>query len=59
MANQKKDSPSGLPHLAICSVPMQPWETLYPLEDGLKNGTIFPSLNKVFFAGEKVGGEKK
>lgn len=35
--------------LAIATVPMQPWETPYEPEKSLKQGTIFPSLDKPFF----------
>lgn len=36
--------------LAIATVPMQPWETPYEPEKALKQGTIFPCLDKPFFA---------
>lgn len=36
-------------HLAIASVPIQSWETLYDYEEALKIGTLFPGLNKPFF----------
>lgn len=39
--------------LAIATVPMQPWITPYEPEKGLKQGTIFPNLDKPFF---KTGG---
>ena len=35
--------------LAIASVPMQLWETPYDPAVGLKQGTIFPSLDLPFF----------
>ena len=38
------------PHLAIATVPMQRWEPLYECGEGLRYGTIFPSLHKPFFA---------
>lgn len=40
---------AGLP-LAIATIPMQPWETPYEPEKALKQGTIFPCLDKPFFA---------
>lgn len=36
--------------LAIATVPMQPWETPYDPEKSLKQGTIFPGLDKPFYA---------
>ncbi|MDK2807516.1 MAG: spore coat protein [Clostridiales bacterium] len=41
-------------NLAIVTVPQQEWSTLYKEEDALNIGTIFPALNKPFFAGEAV-----
>lgn len=38
----------GLP-LAIATVPMQQWETPYDPQKGLKQGTIFPSLDLPFY----------
>lgn len=35
--------------LAIATVPMQPWETPYAPEKALKQGTIFPALDRPFF----------
>ena len=32
-------------------VPMQNWETPYPMEQGFRWGTIFPSLNYPFMGG--------
>lgn len=32
-------------------VPKQPWERLYDIEDGLRRGTIFPSLDLPFCGG--------
>lgn len=40
--------------LAIASIPVQPWETLYDPEKALKQGTAFPCLDLPFF---KTGGE--
>ncbi|MBT9776040.1 spore coat associated protein CotJA [Clostridium sp. MCC353] len=40
-------------HLAIATVPMQPWEQPYTPEKALAEGTIFPCLNLPFF----IGGE--
>ena len=41
--------------LAIATVPMQPWETPYDAATALKQGTIFPCLDKPFYVtrGEK------
>ena len=36
-------------HLAIASVPIQQWNTVYDEEQAFKAGTIFPELNKPFF----------
>ncbi len=36
--------------LAIVTVPLQPWETPYEPAEALQRGTIFPSLDKPFFA---------
>ena len=36
-------------HLAIASVPIQEWNTVYDEEQAFKAGTIFPELNKPFF----------
>ena len=41
--------------LAIATVPMQPWETPYDAATALKQGTIFPCLDKPFY---ETGGEK-
>lgn len=38
--------------LAIASIPMQKWETLYSPEEALREGTAFPSLNLPFFITE-------
>ena len=38
---------SALP-LAMAYVPFQTWETPYELMEGLRQGTIFPSLDKPF-----------
>lgn len=35
--------------LAIATVPVQPWETPYAPEKALKQGTIFPALDKPFY----------
>ena len=37
--------------LGMASVPMQQWTTIYDLCTGLKQGTIFPDLDKPFFLG--------
>lgn len=44
---------SGLT-IAMATVPMQPWETPYEPAKSLKQGTIFPCLDKPFF---KTGGD--
>ncbi len=36
-------------------VPMQQWETPYPMERGFMRGTIFPSLDLPFMVGGCVG----
>ena len=41
--------------VAMCYVPRQAWCEPYGLEQGLKNGTIFPDLNKPF-RGIRKGG---
>ena len=41
--------------LAIATVPMQPWEPPYDAATALKQGTIFPCLDKPFYV---TGGEK-
>ena len=41
--------------LAIATVPMQPWETPYDAATALKQGTIFPCLDKPFYV---TGGKK-
>ena len=41
--------------LAIATVPMQPWETPHDAATALKQGTIFPCLDKPFYV---TGGEK-
>ena len=45
----KGDDDMEQQHLAIASVPMQNWETLYDWDQALATGTIFPGLNKPFF----------
>lgn len=37
-------------HLAIASVPLQPWGKLYGEEEAFCCGTVFTDLNKPFFA---------
>lgn len=37
--------------LAMAFVPMQPWETPFDFEEGLKEGTIFPGLRLPFGGG--------
>lgn len=35
--------------LTIATIPMQPWETPYDPATGLRQGTIFPGLDKPFY----------
>lgn len=45
-------------HLAIASVPAQPWNgQLYEWDQAIKIGTIFPELNLPFFAAESLPGQ--
>ncbi len=45
-------------HLAIASVPAQPWNgQLYDWDQAIKIGTIFPELNLPFFAAESLPGQ--
>ncbi|BBF43944.1 hypothetical protein lbkm_2632 [Lachnospiraceae bacterium KM106-2] len=37
--------------LAIASVPCQKWVNTYDYANALKEGTIFPELNKPFYCG--------
>lgn len=39
-----------IPHLAITSIPVQEWNEVYDEEQAFRNGTIFPELNKPFYA---------
>lgn len=41
--------------LAIASVPCQKWDKIYDLETALKEGTVFPELNRPFFKADKTG----
>ncbi len=43
-------------HLAIAAIPVQCWETPYDSATGLRQGTIFPSLDLPFFV--TAGGPK-
>lgn len=43
-------------HLAIASVPVQSWGSLYDQDAALKNGTVFQDLDLPFFAAEQVPG---
>lgn len=51
--NCKSAGPSPTPEeglvLAMATVPMQPWETVYEPAVGLRQGTIFPGLDKPFY----------
>lgn len=43
--------------LAMASVPVQSWETLYAPDVALMKGTIFPSLDLPFYAADEwIGG---
>ncbi len=35
--------------LAMATVPMQPWETPYDPPTALRQGTVFPGLDKPFY----------
>ena len=37
------------PSPAMASVPVQEWETTYDLAQSLRQGTIFPSLDLMFY----------
>lgn len=37
-------------HLSIASVPVQQWQEVYEEEKAFTNGTLFPELDKPFFA---------
>ena len=39
--------------LAMTFMDMQPLESVYPTEEALCNGTLFPNLNKPFYGGMK------
>ena len=39
--------------LAMCYVPMQRWNTTYPLDRALTRGTIFPELDLPFTGGRE------
>ena len=43
-------------NLAIVSIPIQSWSNVYTLDSALKIGTIFPDLNKPFYAAEPPQG---
>lgn len=38
--------------LAIATIPVQQWNTVYDCEEAMKVGTIFPELNLPFFAAD-------
>lgn len=42
-------------HLAIASVPVQPWGQIYDSQTALKKGTIFQNLDMPFFAADDGG----
>ena len=43
-------------NLAIVSIPLQSWSEVYTLDSALKIGTIFPDLDKPFYAAEAPKG---
>lgn len=45
----KLPAPGAGLQLAIATIPMQLWETLYEPGKALKQGTVFPSLDLPFF----------
>lgn len=45
----------NLQHLAITSVPIQPWGATYDAAQALKRGTIFQDLDMPFFAADDAG----
>lgn len=47
-------SPEAGLALTMATVPLQPWETPYKPSVSLRQGTIFPSLDKPFY---KTGGD--
>lgn len=42
-------------HLAIASVPIQPWGQIYDSQTALKKGTIFQDLDMPFYAADDGG----
>ena len=42
-------------HLAIASIPMQPWGQLYDAPTALKKGTVFQDLDMPFFSADDGG----
>ncbi len=42
-------------HLAIASIPLQPWGAIYDGPEALKRGTIFQDLDMPFFAADDPG----
>lgn len=55
MQNMKNMQPMSL---AMAYVPWQKWSNTYPLDEGLKKGTIFPDLD-LPFEGKRKGGMRK
>lgn len=43
----------NVPHLAIASIPMQPWGEIYDSQTALKKGTIFQNLDMPFYAADE------
>jgi len=56
MEAEKRDhmSLSSLP-LAEAYIPMQCWEGVFPPEEGIRKGTIFPSLYRPYEGGLRNG----
>ncbi|MDR0294521.1 MAG: spore coat associated protein CotJA [Oscillospiraceae bacterium] len=50
------DSTNISQELGMLNMPVQKWTNLYDLRTGLKAGTIFPALNKPFYAGGGTNG---
>ncbi len=49
--DERNNEPEPRRVLAMAYVPEQEWETPYNVMDGLKRGTLFPSLDKPFLGG--------
>lgn len=44
--------------LSMPKMPVQQWTTIYDFHTGLKEGTIFPDLNKPFYMGGDLDGKQ-